>query len=101
MTHGEKNETRPAMSATGMASTSDPEDACCWNHSATLRHLTDHLDQGPGRGHGAVDRGGRTALGIEHDSGRHGVRRDHAGEGEQRLAAGRVERGPGDAVAGL
>src|SRR5436190_8949738 len=101
MTHGEKKETSPATSATGMARRSEPEEAWCWNQSATARHLPDDLDERERRRDLAGDDGGRSALGVEDDGRRDAAGRHEAIEGQHRLAAGREERRPGDVVARL
>src|SRR4051794_39918423 len=101
MTHGEKKETRPATSATGTARSSEPEEACCWNQSATARHLPHDLDEGERRGDLAGEDRGGAALGVEEHGGRDAARRHQAVEGQHRLAAGREQGRPADVVARL
>jgi hypothetical protein len=86
ITHGEKNDTRPAIRATGIASTSDPEDAKMLEPVSHPAPPDDHLDQVRVDGTAPLI-AAATPLGVEHH-GRGRSWRDHAGEGEQRSPPG-------------
>src|SRR5687767_105339 len=102
MTQGEKNETSPATSATGIASTNEPAPACWVNHSATgglfrvALDALDELDEG-GRGRQPADDARRDAtVAVEDHEARDGVGGERAREREQGLPGGAEERRVGD-----
>src|SRR4051794_23513867 len=104
MTQGEKNETRPATSATGTARSSDPDSACCWNQSAIAALLRAGLlvdavrqvDERLPRRQPTDDAAGHPAPLVEDGEGRDGAQAEHPGEGQQRLPVGGPERRVGD-----
>ena len=85
---GEKNETSPATRATGIASTSEPDDGLLLepvtHPAATCSTISTRVSCD---GQRPDDAGRHPALGVEDHGRRDGVGGDRAGERQQRLAA--------------
>ena len=94
---GEKNDTRPASSATGTARAGEPEAADSTERPVTHpRHdLLDEVDERGGAGQRAEDARRDPALAVEHHRARDRVRGQRPVEAQQRLALGVVDRRDG------
>src|SRR4051812_38447118 len=100
MTHGEKNDTSPASTATGTASSIDPENAVSRSQSAIALpvlggHLLDHVDQGLTGWQLAADQCREPTLPVEHHRARRLTRVVRRREAQERLAPRVVDRRPG------